>query len=295
MSRARQLAVWMAIAGGIWAAAAVLRARDLRYPEPQATERLLYLRSGNVADRLMLTFDNLAADVYWIRAIQHYGRDLTAARPDPFGLLYPLLDLTTTLDPYFDIAYRFGAIFLSQDPPDGPGRPDLGIALLEKGLRTQPDQWRFALDIGYIHYMATGDFARAAEAFRQAAAMPGAAEWVGPLAAVTLARGGDRAGARQLFENLLESSSETYLQQAAQRGLAQLEAMDDIDDLQRLVDRYADRVGSPPASWADVPELQGGVPVDDTRVPFRYDATTGVVSLAPESTLGPLPRGLDRP
>ena len=33
--------------------------------------------------------------------------------------------MATGLDPYFNIAYRFGAIFLSESKPDGPGRPDL--------------------------------------------------------------------------------------------------------------------------------------------------------------------------
>ena len=47
----------------------------------------------------------------------------------------PLLDLTTTLDPYFSIAYRFGAIFLSEASPGGPGRPDQAVALLAEGRR----------------------------------------------------------------------------------------------------------------------------------------------------------------
>ena len=33
------------------------------------------------------------------------------------------------------MAYQFGALFLAEQPPGGPGRPDLAIALLEKGLR----------------------------------------------------------------------------------------------------------------------------------------------------------------
>ena len=48
-----------------------------------------------------------------------------------YDLLYPLLDLVTTLDPRFNVAYRFGAIFLVRAAPGGPGRPDLAIALLE--------------------------------------------------------------------------------------------------------------------------------------------------------------------
>ena len=60
--------------------------------------------------------------------------------------------LTTTLDPRFNIAYRFGAIFLAEPYPGGAGRPDLAIALLEKGLRARPDKWEYMQDIGFVHY-----------------------------------------------------------------------------------------------------------------------------------------------
>ena len=50
------------------------------YPLPPPAERLLYLRSGKAANRVLLSFDALAADIYWIRTIQHYGA--TASRRD---------------------------------------------------------------------------------------------------------------------------------------------------------------------------------------------------------------------
>ena len=82
------------------------------------------MRSGAAIKRLALDFDALAADVYWIRALQHYGGDrLSTGRGRNYELLFPLLDLTTTLDPYFNIAYRFGAIFLSEPYPGGPAGP----------------------------------------------------------------------------------------------------------------------------------------------------------------------------
>ena len=59
---------------------------------------------------------------------------LAAVETPEYDLLYPLLDLTTTLDPLFNIAYRFGAIFLAEAYPAGAGRPDLAVALLEKGI-----------------------------------------------------------------------------------------------------------------------------------------------------------------
>ena len=44
---------------------------------------------------------------------------LAAPTSSDYALLYPLLDITTTLDPRFNIAYRFGAIFLAEPYPGG--------------------------------------------------------------------------------------------------------------------------------------------------------------------------------
>ena len=49
-------------------------ARDRLYAgQSRETARILYVRSGEAVKRLALDFDALWADVYWIRAIQHYG------------------------------------------------------------------------------------------------------------------------------------------------------------------------------------------------------------------------------
>jgi hypothetical protein len=280
----------------IAAAATVLSARETTWPLPVSTERLLYLRSGRTADPLFLSFDALAADIYWIRTIQHYGRDRKSiGRPDRFDLLAPLLDLTTTLDPYFNVAYRFGAIFLSWAPPNGPGRPDHAVALLEKGLRARPDRWQYAHDIGFVHYWYTENYPEAAIWFERASAMPGAPEWLRPLAGITLASGGDRQGAKRLLEEL-RTSEEAYLRQAADRGLAQLRALDAIDVLQARVNRFREIAGRPPSDWVEVVRagLLAGVPADESGTPFVLDPGTAHVDLSPESLLGPLPRGLER-
>ena len=75
---------------------------------------VLYVESPAALQRLALSYDSIVADVYWIRAIQLYGDTrLGKSSDDSYALLYPLLELTTTLDPYFDVAYQFGGLFLS--------------------------------------------------------------------------------------------------------------------------------------------------------------------------------------
>lgn len=296
MRRGRAAVVAIVVLVGLGLAAGVLHARDTYAPLPVSQERLMYLRSGRTADRLFLSFDALAADVYWMRAIQHYGRDRKSDRREGrFELLGPLLDLTTTLDPSFNIAYRFGAIFLSMDPPNGPARPDLAVALLEKGLTHNPDRWQYAHDIGFVHYWHAGDFAQAALWFERASKMPGAPDWIRQVAAVTLVEGGDRTGARQILSELV-SADEAYIRAAAERSLTQLQALDAIEQLTTIVGRYRQAVGSLPRGWNDLIRQRylPGLPADQTGTPFHYDPATGAVSLGAASSLLPLPHNMGK-
>jgi hypothetical protein len=281
----------------------VQAARERAYPPTDTDEESLYLRSGVTLRRLSGAYTAVAADLYWIRAIQYYGgtkRRLNARRqgPEPspliaampsdeFALLYPLLDITTTLDPRFNIAYRFGAVFLAEAYPRGPGRPDLAVALLQKGLRVRPDKWEYLQDIGFVHYWYLHDYGAAAAWFRQASEVTGAPWWLRSLAATTLAQGGDRRSSRAMWESIRQSAEIDWLRQDADRRLAQLRALDDIDALQRAVDDFSRRGGQP--SWPALVRARAvpGVPLDPTRTP--YDLTDGRVWISKSSSLWPLP------
>ena len=218
----RVLITTVGVLAGILLAAATLQARDRWFPRPTSEQRLLYLTSGKVADRLSLSFDSVAADVYWIRTVQYYARERKSSRVDGrYELLSPLLELTTTLDPHFAVAYQFGAIFLAEPPPDGAGRLDLAIALLEKGLRVEP-RWQYAEALGFLHYWHNHDLLAAAGEFSRAAKMPNAPPWLGPLTANMLVKGGDREKAKVLFGELAKSE-EKWIRELAERRLRELE------------------------------------------------------------------------
>ena len=165
-------------------------------------------------------YDVLAADVYWIRALQHYGGERQKpANARRFDLLYPLLDLATTLDPRFNIAYRFGAIFLAEPRPGGAGRPDQAIELLKKGLTFYPDKWDYYHDIGFIHYWHLGDYRQAAEWFTRGGNLPGAPFWLKSYAGVMLTRGGDRQASRALWMQIGQNPESDWLRRMAQLRL----------------------------------------------------------------------------
>jgi len=263
-------------------------------PAPSAvTGHVLYVRSSQFLTRAALSYRSLVADVYWIRAIQHYGGTKLSKDPNKqYDLLFPLLDLTTSLDPHFNVAYRFGAIFLAEPPPAGPGRPDQAIALLQKGLQAQPERWEFAEDIGFVHYWWEHDYMKAAEWFRRAADMPNAPNWMSGLAAVTLAQGGNRESSRRLWQEMLkDQDAADWIMSQARFRLTQLDALDQIDALERVVNAYAQRSGSLPRTWEDVVRAGylRGIPVDPERHPYQLDPLRGRVGLDPHSPLNPLP------
>jgi hypothetical protein len=297
------------VASLLLAAAAELQAvREHAFPPAEETEDSLYIRSGAAMRRLTGAYNALAADLYWIRTIQYYGGGARKMQqrasegpliPDPppslaavdqaYPLLFPMLDITTTLDPRFTIAYRFGAVFLGEQYPRGAGRPDLAIALLQKGLAVQPDKWEYMEDIGFVNYWFIHDFRAAAQWFQKAADTPGGPWWLRSLAATTLAQGGDRRSSRAVWEAIRQSADNAWLRQESERRLMQLQALDVIDALQRIVDDYTHRTSQTP-DWSALVRARvlRGIPLDPRGVPYEL-THAGRVGLSRQSPLWPPP------
>ena len=281
-----------AVVGALAVAVALQVVRDRVHPRDAIqANRFLYVTSGDVMKTVTLSLKALAADVYWIRAMQHFGGDrLTPGLEHRrYELLYPLLDLTTTLDPYFNIAYRFGAVFLSEPFPGGAGRPDQAVALLRKGLAVQPHKWQYYHDAAFVFYWHLNDYAAAAHWFQRAAAQPNAPDWLAPVAATMLAKGGDRTSSRFLWSQML-TSDQPWLRRNAERALRQLDALDRIDDIEARI-----RANPLPAgatySWHELVRrgIVPGVPYDPAFTPFDIDPRTGDVTVAMRSSLFPMP------
>ena len=285
---------WRAIALMLCCAASVVTvqaARERMAPMPEVSASPYIVRSAALIGRAALSYRSLVADIYWVRTLQHYGQ--TKLSKDPFkqySLLEPFLDLTTSLDPRFNAAYRFGAIFLAEPFPDGPGRPDQSVALLEKGLREQPEKWEFIYDIGFVEYWWRRNYEEAARRFQQASRLPGAPTWLAPLAAVTLAQGGDRRSSRQLWEQVRQAGEADWLVRAAEQRLRQLDALDQIDRLETAVSAASLRLGRAPMGWREVVAagVLRGMPLDPAGVPYRL-REDGEVVLDGRSPLNPLP------
>jgi hypothetical protein len=269
------------------ASVALQRQIDHRLGAFRAQEEVLYLWSGKHVKRLVPGFENLAADLYWLRTVQYFGGERLFAKNKRFELLEPLVEITTTLDPRFEIAYRYGAIFLSEPPPVGAGRPKSGVALLEKGVRALPTSWRLRQDLGFFTYIFLRDSVRAAQILNEAADLPGAAYWLRTLAADILYRGGDRAASRKMWQQMYDQAEGDFIKGNAKEHLRVLDAFDQADRLTQAVRTFEKQKGRKPARLEELTAV--GVRSEELRdangIPFAYDPAKGVVTISMKSNL----------
>lgn len=266
----------------------VQRQVDARRGASRGGDPTLYLWSGAEVRRLAPGLESLMADVYWLRTVQYFGSQKAfEGGRQGYPLLGPLIDITVTLDPRMEIAYRYGAIFLSEAPPHGAGRPRDGIALLERGVAAQPDNWRLRQDLGFYHFLFLRDARKASEILDAAGRLQGAPFWLRSLAAEVLFKGGERATSRRMWEQLHAQAEDVAMRNNAWAQLAVLDALDEADRLTGLVRTFAERTGRNPASFDDL--IAAGLlqrrPADIYGTPFEYDPRTGEVTIGRASLL----------
>lgn len=258
----------------------------------RATEEILYVDRGDAMKRMLLGFDNVAADLYWLRTVQYFGGKRLDATNKDYRLLEPLLNITIELDPNFKIAYSYGATFLSEPFPAGAGQPEKGIEIIDKAIERHPEHWRFYLDKGFIYFWFLHDYEKAAEVFLAGSELPGAPYWMIATATRTLTLGGDRETARYLWQMLYQSAETSQQQDNATIHLQQLDALDEMDLLGKVVENFQLRAGRYPAGWQELVDtgFLEQIPVDPAGTAYALNSETHAVEIGSSSPLGGLPR-----
>jgi len=229
------------------------------------------LRSGKLMKVMSLEYAPLLADIYWTRVVQYYGNKHVRGQAN-LELLWPLLDITTTLDPNLLISYRFGAMFLSQAPPSGAGRPDLAVNLIERGIQTNPDYWRLYEDLGFIYYFDLKDYKKASDAFLEGSKKPNAQLWMKVMAAKVAAEGESLETSVFLWKDIYNTTSDPSVKKNALMHLQLLKVKEDCRQLDLLADEYAKRFGKRPARMSDLVQagLLQGIPGDPLGFPYIF-------------------------
>ena len=230
------------------------------------------LSSPKLLKAVSLEYAPLMADFYWTRVVQFYGNKQVRGDAN-LEQLWPLLDITTTLDPNLIVAYRFGAIFLSQRAPGGAGRPDLAVRLMQRGIQANPDYWRLYEDLGFIYYMDLKDYKKASEAFLEGSKNPKALIWMKVMAAKIAAEGESYETSFFLWNDVYANASDPQIKENAKAHLQLLRAREDSRQLDLLGGEYEKRFGHRPRRVSELMDagMLQGIAVDPLGYPYTFD------------------------
>jgi tetratricopeptide (TPR) repeat protein len=229
----------------------------------------LAFRSGNLVKKLSLEYAPLMGAIYWTRAVQYFG-EKHRLHQTKLELLWPLLDIATTLDPHLMPAYRFGSTFLSDSPPRGEGRPDLAVKLLERGIKENPDQWRLYQDLGNVYYFDAKDYAKASAAFAEGSKNPNAFVWMKVMAAKIAGEGESPETSYFLWSQVYETTTDAEVKKNAEEHMKLMKVELDLKEIDRLADEFEEQAGHRARQMGELVQvgLLKGVPRDPEGYPY---------------------------
>jgi hypothetical protein len=232
----------------------------------------MIFRSGSVVKRLSLEYAPLVGAVYWTRVVQYFGEKHRLHQKN-LELLWPLLDVATTLDPELIPAYRFGSTFLSDSPPRGAGRPDLAVKLLERGVKANPDQWRLYQDLGNVYYFDAKDYPKASAAFAEGGKNPQAQLWMKVMAAKIAAEGESPETSYFLWLQVYQTATDPMVKRNAEEHLALMQVELDLKEINRLADEYEKQTGHRATRMSEL--IQAGLLKGEPKDPQGYPYVLG--------------------
>jgi tetratricopeptide (TPR) repeat protein len=160
-TRVRQWAIFAGLAAAMLAAASRL---DVAGEKPYD---IAVIPRASAVRWLSLGHPTLAADLFWLRAVQYIGEPQSRKRG--WSQLYPAVDLVTDLDPRHGYAYQCAGVILGS-----VGRVEESNAILEKGMDRLPQRYVLGLLRAFNAFYYQGDWEAAGRFAERAARAPGA-------------------------------------------------------------------------------------------------------------------------
>ena len=214
---------------------------DLTRSPHELIGELMYFPSGTAIRILSIGFYAPLADLVWLRFVQYYGEHrMTDAK---FEFMYHILDILTTLDPRFLYAYTLGGLMLTHDAQ----REDQAEKLLKKGMRKNPDEWRYPYMYGFINYVFLKEYNIAQTYFRLSSYKPNAPDIPKRWAAFTLYKKvGDLKAGLALWVDLYNSSENPEEKEIADFYIKKIKMILDIEFLNEKIEAYMKKIGRKP-------------------------------------------------
>ena len=232
---------------------------------------LMYLPDGEVLKFVSLGYQNLVADLIWLRIIQVFG-DRTVT-DEGYNWIFNALDAVTTLDPKFVQAYLAGSMTLTVMAD----HVEQSNKILEKGILANLEEWRIPFILGFNHFNFLGDYELGARYIEMATAMPGTPDWLPLLAARLHVQANTPHIALELLARVEEATTDMRLK--AKLGIRIKEVMieRDLMTIEQAIDLYEARQGTPPEGLSKLVEtgVLTRIPIDPFGGSYKLNPQTG--------------------
>jgi len=243
------------------------------------SEKMMYLPSGKLIKPLAIGMDAALADILWARTVVYFGGHYVSDKD--YKWLYHNLDIITTLDPKFVLAYKFGGMMLSLEAD----QVHRSIALLEKGIKNNPDSWQLYFVMGFNHFYFMDDAASAAKYFEKAAQLPGHPAYVPRLVARMHAKSGKLDVAMAFLEEIEKEYDDATIKSAIAGRYKELIIEKHKIFLNGMVKKYEEKYGRKLLSIEQL--LQAGLlkslPKEPLGGQYIIDAETNKVKSTKEN------------
>ena len=250
--RVRRAGAWLLCL--VVAGAGVQAAHSRIDPASRATLGLSFVPRPEQARLSAFGFAALVADFHWLHAVQVAG-SLEPLSGERATLLARLVDVVTTLDPWFGHAYRFAAVWLTESP----GSVHAANRLLARGIAYHPLDWRNRHYLGFNHFFYLGEEERAAEILAPAVSLPGAPRYLGALVARLRVRKGGLEATAAFLAELARDTSDEYKRAEYLKVLDEIQVERWARGLEAARDEYRRRRGRELAAVDDL--VRGPAPV----------------------------------
>jgi len=246
-------------------------------------EKMMYLPSGKFIKQLAIGMDATLADILWARTVVYFGSHYVTDKD--YKWLHHNLDIITTLDPKFVLAYKFGGMMLSLEA----NQIDKSIGLLEKGIENNPDNWQLYFVMGFNQFYFLDDSASAARYFEKAAQLPGHPAYVSRLVARMYAKSGKLDVAMAFLEEIDKEYDDKIIKAAIAGRYKELIIERHKIFLNGVVEKYEEKYGRKPLAIEQLFQagLLRSLPKEPLGGQYIIDSETGKVKSTKENETWP--------
>lgn len=218
MGSVRSFVLLLVAVAAAFAVAASQPAVDATRRARNIDNALLFVPDGEQVRAASTGFEEVAADVLWIRAVLVFGERFdTASGREWTTWLRRMVRAVNTLDPRWRTAYFYGGALLRV-----AGDVEGSTLVFRDGAEAIPEDAVFPFSVGMNAYLYDNDPETAAPWLERAAAVPSAPAWYAAAAAAMHQKAGARSAAMDYLRETIRTSPSEAVREDAKRQLGRL-------------------------------------------------------------------------